>query len=395
MITSQAPTTEPAKQPRTDAIRVGFVLHKMQVAGAEVLVAEMIRRLAGAIEPTVLCLDSVGRLGEQLIDEGVEVVALGRREGIDRTLPARLAGASAERGVQVWHAHQYTPFFYCALAKRHSPQVKLVFTEHGRHYPDVVGWKRHWANRLWFGRQADAVTACCGFAADAIVQTEGIRSREVRVVPNGIDADRFGGSLSAEARRGLRAELGLDERLQYVVTPARFHPVKDHPTLVKAFATVARSRDDARLLLLGEGPERERVERLVAELGLVDRVQFWGVRSDVDRVLAAADLFALSSVSEAASITILEAMASQLPIVATRVGGTPELVRDGVDGLLTPRGDAPALAYAILRLLSDPASAERMGRAGRERVLDRFGLDQAVEAYSAVFRETLGGAPKN
>lgn len=392
VIPSPNPTERPPAPPRTDAMRIGFVMHKMQVAGAEVLVAELIRRLGDQVEPTVFCLDGVGQLGEQLIEEGVAVQTLGRCEGIDRALPGRLADAARERGVQLLHAHQYTPFFYAALAKRRLPGTKLVFTEHGRHYPDVVSWKRRLANRAWLRRKADAVTACCGFAADAIVHNEGFRGGSVGVIPNGIDTTRFDALPNTDDRHELRRGLGLADELRYLVTPARFHPVKDHPTLLAAFAKAAARRPDARLLLLGDGPERRRMERLAQELGIADAVQFWGVRSDVDRVLAAADLFALSSVSEAASVTILEAMASEKPIVATGVGGTPELVRHGVDGLLTPRGDAAAMADSIVRLLDDPALAQQMGQSGRLRVLEYFRLDQAVDAYAALFRQQLGVA---
>lgn len=375
---------------RAPRLKIGFVMHKMQVAGAEVLVAEIIRRLRDEITPTILCLDGVGELGEQLQDEGVEVLNLERRPGIDRSAPGRIRDITDRRGLQVLHAHQYTPFFYSALACRLAKRpLRLVFTEHGRHYPDVVGWKRRLANRFWLARKADATTACCEFAADAVRRKDGFSQNSVLVVPNGIDIDRFRLPESVEERKAMRASIGLDDNLKYVVTPARFHPVKDHATLVQAFARVVAARDDARLLLLGDGEERPAVERLVTELGIASRVHFLGVRNDVEKFLAAADVFALSSLSEAASVTILEAMACQRPVVATRVGGTPELVRDGVDGLLTPRQDSEGLAQSLLRLLSDDALAEKMGRSGRERVLERFRLDQAVDAYLGIYRQLV------
>ncbi len=147
----------------------------------------------------------------------------------------------------------------------------------------------------------------------------------------------------------------------YLACVARFHPVKDHATLLRAFAAVAAARDNVDLLLVGDGPLRGELERLTRQLGIQSRVRFLGVRSDVPDLLRAVDLFTLTSVSEAASLTLLEAMASFLPVVVTAVGGNPEIVRHEKEGLLVPRADAPATAAALLRLLGDPVTAGRHG----------------------------------
>jgi glycosyltransferase involved in cell wall biosynthesis len=142
---------------------------------------------------------------------------------------------------------------------------------------------------------------------------------------------------------------------------------------------------------VGDGPLRGDLERQAQGLGLTGRVRFLGVRSDVPDVLQAADIFALLSVSEAASLTLLEALASRLPAVVTAVGGNPEIVRDGREGLLVPRGDAAAAASALLRLLDDPGTAGRLGEAGRARVEERYRLDGTVGAYWRLYQR-LGGA---
>ena len=260
------------------------------------------------------------------------------------------------------HAHQYTPFFYAALAKswiRRRP--RLIFTEHGRHYPDIVSRLRRAANRLVLHRLANAVNACCAFSAESLHRVDGFPARRVDVIENGIDLSRYG---PAADRAELRVRLGLDPGRRYVAMVARFHPVKDHAMLLDAFAAVAAARPDVDLLLVGDGPLRGDLESSVDHLGIRGRVRFLGVRSDVAEVLRAVDLFALTSVSEAASLTLLEAMASRLPVVVTAVGGNPEIVRNGVEGLLVPRGDAAAAAVALLRLLNDPAAAAAMGAAG-------------------------------
>jgi len=368
---------------RTTPIRVGFVLHVMQVAGAEVLVAETIRRLGSRIEPAIFCLDAVGALGERLQREGVPVLAYGRRAGLDLGVSRRLATDIRARKIEVLHAHQYTPFFYGALAARLCrPRPRVIFTEHGRHYPDVVSPRRQFINRWLFDRLADQVNAVCAFSADSLASKDGFRRDRIEVIPNGIDVDRYVAVADPGATRG---RLGLDPARKYVACVARFHPVKDHHTLVRAFGEVARVRPDTDLLLAGDGPLRPNLEAQVASLGLQARVRFLGVRDDVADILQVVDAFALTSLSEASSITLLEAMAAARPVVVTAVGGNPEFVRDGTDGLLAPRGDASAVAGALLRVLGDEGLARRLGASAAARVREQYVLDQTLARYGALY----------
>jgi glycosyltransferase involved in cell wall biosynthesis len=365
-------------------LRVGFVLHTMQIAGAEVLVAETIRRLGKRIEPVVLCLDQVGALGERMLDEGVPVIAFNRRPGIDVQLVRCMARTIRERQLDVVHAHQYTPFFYSALGAVASfARPRVIFTEHGRHYPDVVSGKRRVVNRLVFDRLASDINAVCAFSADSLVALDGFRGGRVEVIENGVDLPRY---QPAGDRAALKRRLGLDANRRYIVCIARFHPVKDHRTLLQAFALLASDAPDVDLLLAGDGPLRADLEQLANDFGIASRVRFLGVRDDVPDLLAIAEVFALTSVSEAASITLLEAMGSRVPVVVTAVGGNPEIVRDGVDGLLAPRGDAPAIAAAILKLLETPELAQRLAGSAAERVKTSYSLDRTIGRYYALYR---------
>lgn len=364
-------------------MRVAFVLHVMQVAGAEVLVREFIRRLGPRIVPHVYCLDAVGPIGEELIASGVPVVAFGRQPGLDWRLVGRMADRMRADRIEVVHAHQYTPFFYSSLAARRSGlRPRVVFTEHGRHYPDVVPWKRRLANRLFFDRLADDITAVCQFSADALARKDGFVRQAIQVIPNGIDAHEYD---STEDQHAVRARLGLDPARRYVIIVARFHPVKDHATLIRAFRPVADRHDDVDLLLVGDGPLRPDIERQVSDLRLTGRVRLAGVQSNVPDWLRASDIFVLSSVSEAASVTLLEAMACGLPVVVSAVGGNPEIVRDEVDGLHVPRGDDAGFARAFIHLLEHPDVRARMGQSGAARVRRHFLMNTAVERYAALF----------
>lgn len=365
-------------------IRVGFVVHVMQVAGAEVLIEETIRRLGRAIEPTIFCLDAVGTIGERLQAAGVPVVVLGRKKGRDLRLAGRMAKEIADRRVQVVHAHQYTPFFYAALAKACSGGAfRLIQTEHGRHYPDIVSPMRRAVNRVALDGLADAINACCEFSGKALSRIDGFTGNRVEVIDNGVELSRYDPTVDPlEAKR----RLGWPVDRRTVVCVARFHPVKDHAMLVRGFALVAKRHADVDLMLAGEGERRPMLEALASELGVTDRIKFLGVRRDVPALLAAADLFALTSVSEAASLTLMEAMASARPSVVTNVGGNPELIRDGLDGLLVPRGDHVACANAMEQLLADPKRAKEMGLNARRRAEERFNLETTVQKYFDLYQ---------
>jgi glycosyltransferase involved in cell wall biosynthesis len=370
-------------------VRVAFVVHVMQVAGAEVLVRETIHRLGRRIEPTIFCLDAIGTIGEELRLEGVPVVCLERRNhGRDFGVSRRMARELLDRRVEVVHAHQYTPFFYAALAKPLAGfSFRLIQTEHGRHYPDLVSPLRRAANRLVFDRLADAVNACCLASARAMNRLDGFRGHRIEIIDNGIELPRYS---PAEPRTDLRRRLGLDPQRRFIACVARFHPVKDHPMLIRAMARVAAELPDVDLLLAGDGPDRTLLEDLCRELRIADRVRFLGVRKDVPDVLLASDLFALTSETEAASLTLMEAMACGLPVVVTDVGGNPELVRPGRDGLLVPRGDDAACARALLAILRDPSLARRFGDSGRERAAERFDIDRTISRYHQLYRRLSG-----
>jgi len=362
----------------TSAIGVGFVVHVMQMAGAERLVVETIRRLGSRIRPTVFCLDGQGSLGAELERGGIDVVVLGRRPGLDLGVGIRLAQEIRRRQVHVVHAHQYTPFFYAALAKlRPGCRFKLILTEHGRHYPDLVSIKRRLGNRLLLARLADRINAVCAFSADALAVKDGFPRDRIETISNGIDLAEYDEASAAT---------GLPPGRRFITTIARFHPVKDHATLIRAFAKIAGRFPDVDLLLAGEGPLKHDLESLAATLKVTDRVRFLGVRRDVPALLKATTVFALTSVSEGASLTVLEAMAAARPIVLTDVGGNPELVRQGVDGVLAPRGDVDGIAQAFASLLSDSTLAGRLGESASQRVRREFLLDRTIERYYELYR---------
>jgi glycosyltransferase involved in cell wall biosynthesis len=374
-----------------------LLVHGLPVGGTEMMVCHLARRLrVEGHDVAIGCLDLVGELGLGLEAEGFPVELYGRKPGLDLGLPGRIARAVKRRAFDVVHAHQYTCFFYGVLAKMLTG-APLVFTEHGRFYPDRPSVKRRVFNFL-FSRRADRVTAVSNGVKESLRRIEGFAADRIEVVYNGIDVDRL--ARSAAAAKGVaRSRFGVPPLAKVVGTVGRLDPIKNHALLLHAFAAVARRMDDALLLIAGEGPELDRLRALSASLDIEGRVRFLGKRSDIDQVLAALDVFALSSFSEGTPMTLIEAMAASVPIVSTAVGGVPEIVRDGVEGLLvsgTPsdltRGDreneyVDRYAAALIRALTDPACAAELARHALARAKSDFSLDAIAERYVAIYRQ--------
>jgi glycosyltransferase involved in cell wall biosynthesis len=371
---------------------IAHVLHRLYFAGAEVLAAALARDLRERYRFVFICLDDTGPLGEQLKDEGYVVINLYRRPGVDLHVAHRMKQYAYQHDALLLHAHQYTPFFYAAMSRwfvgalRGRP--KILFTEHGRHYPDYRRAKRVLANRLLF-RPHDRINAVGNHIRNLLVSNEGLAPERIDVIYNGIDPDQFALSRDPAVRAVVRQELGLQPNQPVVMQVARFHPVKDHETGIRAMAHVAQRLPEAVLVLVGDGDERGACEALVRNLDIENNVKFLGVRTDVPRLMSAADVFMLSSLSEGISVTLLEAMAARLPIATTDVGGNPEVVAHNDSGLLSPRGDAQKLGEHLTRLLGDPALRQTMGAAGHVRLLAQFTQQQMHDGYAKVYDEML------
>jgi L-malate glycosyltransferase len=285
------------------------------------------------------------------------------------------------------HAHQYTPFFYGAvgrwLGRRTLP---VLFTEHGRHFPDVPRRRRMVANRFLLGR-CDRVVGVGQAVRRALIENEGIAADRVGVVYNGIPLERF--EEPPGTRAAVRAELGIEPDVFVAILVGRLDYLKDHATAIRAWHEVARERPDAVLLLVGEGPERAGIEAEIQSLGLGNRVRLLGLRTDVPRLLAAADVGLLTSISEGIPLTLIEAMATGLPVVSTDVGGVREIVVEDETGLLAPAGNHEELARHLIALASDPDRRTALGRQGKKRAHAVFSERTMHEHYRQIYDDLL------
>jgi glycosyltransferase involved in cell wall biosynthesis len=367
------------------APRVLQVVLSLDTGGTERLVIQICTKLQHRFGMAVCCLDSPGALARELTGRGIEVAALHRDTGFRPSLGQRIAEAAQRHRATIIHCHQYSPFVYGLIARLYRPALKLVFTEHGRHSDAPPSLKRRLVNPL-LGRLPGSLHSVSGALRDSMV-AEGFPSRRIDVIHNGVDP---GPRPTPVDRRNARHLLQVADDAFVIGTVARLDPVKDLDALIEAFVQVRSHDPRSVLVIVGDGPQRRRLERAADDLGVASAVRFLGDRRDVRRLLPGFDLFANSSISEGVSLTILEAMAAELPLVATAVGGTPEVVRHGVTGVLVPARQPGALADAMIALSASPERRHALGVVARLSVEERFAIDGMVERYASVYERLAG-----
>jgi glycosyltransferase involved in cell wall biosynthesis len=367
--------------------RVLQVVLSLAPGGTEHLVIELCRRLGQNFDVAVCCLEDEGAWAAGLRQSGIDVVALERPQGFRPHVGRQIAQLAADRGATLLHCHQYSPFVYGRIAKLWKPGLKLVYTEHGRLSDAPPPWKRRMVNPV-LAQGGGAIVAVSHDLREYMLAARFPRAG-VRVIHNGINV---GPSPSMADRRHARHLLGIDPDTFVVATVARLDPVKDLQTLLEAFAKVRQEVPRSRLLVIGEGPERAALADRAMRPDLAGSVEFAGLRSDVRDLLPAADVYANSSISEGVSVTILEAMAAGIPVVATAAGGTPEVLTDGEVGVLVPRRDAARLSDAIVALSRDRSTRLAIGVAGRRRLESSFTIERMVSDYQHLYQQVLGSA---
>ena len=300
---------------------------------------------------------------------------------------SKLAEVVEEFRIDLVHAHYAIPHAAAAVMARDmvrcAPPV-VVTTLHGTDVT-LVGLDRAYLRTTQYSiERSDGVTAVSRYLADYTVNEMGA-AQDVRVVPNMVDHTRFRPRALPELRLRYAHP---DERL--IVHVSNFRPVKRTQDVVRIFERVAKV--GARLLMIGDGPDRPAAVALAAELGLGGRVSFLGSFPRIEELLAVSDLFLLPSSQESFGLAALEAMASGVPVVASRVGGLPEVVVDGETGILCELGDANGMAEAAVRLLTDGALHQKFAEAARRRALETFSETQVMPLYEKVYEAALGAA---
>ena len=364
---------------------ISTVLHLSSSSGAGGAESVM-ARLAAGLDPSryrsVACLFRDGWLRERCEQSGIETHIVGITGKLDLRWLRTFTRLLRQHDVTLIHAHEFGANTYGALAAR-MLGIPLVATVHGRHYYADC------ASRRLAYRLVSHIATMVAVSEDVkrfLVRTTGAAERRIQVVHNGIGrpaplpADEVG-------RRRLALGIGPGERIVGVV--GSLYGVKGHRYLLEAAPRILEVWPSTTFFIVGTGAGEAELKAQAKRLGLDGRVRFLGFREDVEALLSLFDVFALPSLSEGLSIALLEAMAAGKPVVATNVGGNPELIIDGETGLLVPPRDARALAAGIGSLLGDAAEARRLSENGLDRVKRYFGVETMIESYQAVYERAL------
>ncbi len=358
-------------------IDVVHLVSSVHIGGQEMVILNLARFADRTrFRSRVLCLHELGELESRFRDVGVEVEVLSSPSGGARVALGQLVRRLRHLRPSVLHTHNPAPLRVGAAARILARVPVLVHSKHGRNY--VAGEHLPSVLTRLASQVSDMVVAVSNDAADFARLYDSVREHHLRVIHNGIDVAAFE---SAPRPRGNDPPRGI--------CVARLNTVKDIPTLIEATRRIVNAEPRFTLDLVGDGPERARIEQLVRELHLEHAVNLLGFRDDVRERLGQAHVFLLSSISEGISLTLLEAMAAGIPVVATDVGGNSEVIVSEETGLLVPPSNPVALANATLRILRDPELAARCSIAGKFRVARSFSVRAMVTAYEALYDELL------
>ncbi len=368
--------------PGADRVRVVQVMATGTNGGAQEHVLNLVSRLDPEFYDVSVVSLSSGSAVRKLQRAGIDVTVIDDPDDVIAT--ATLAAHLADLRADVIHNHMFR-------AEIVGTKAAIALGEAGHRRPWVISTVH--SSRVRSSEDQEALRGLApqinhlitvSQAIDAKVEDEGRTGTPRSLIYNGIDLERYD---HQEACCTLREEYGMDADAEIVGVVGRLELEKGHPTLLEAWPLVLDRVPCAYLLIVGEGSRLDALHDIVRELGLERHVVFTGRRDDIPAVTAAFDVAVLPSYREAQGLTILEAMALSRPVVASSVGGIPEMIQDGVNGLLVPPNDPPALADAIVRLLQNHQLADMLGRAGHATVHDRFCIQLMVNAVQELYDE--------
>lgn len=365
---------------------VVHVIDQLPPDGAERLLADVLRHRSANYRFSVVCLIRGGQLEQEIRNMGVPVVVLGRSGKYSLGLLWRLIRWLRRERADIVHTHLFTADAYGRVAARFAGARGVYTTVHSTNI---------WKGRLhrtvdwllaWVSTRVIAVSA---IVAQVLRNHGHIPASRVVVIENGIDLLRFSGATS----EGVRAEFDVPDAVPLIGLVGRLHPAKGHADLLCALAQLNTEGIMLRSLLVGSGELHDEIAADVERRGLQGQVILTGQRADVPRLLAALDVLVMPSRWEGLPITLLEAMAMGKPVVATKVGGIPDVVTDGQEGLLVPAGDVESLTNALRRMLTDAGLRQRCGESARATLLARYDVRRTAQAYESLYAMCLGLPP--
>jgi len=365
-------------------ISIAQVVLSLEIGGMETVIANIARNIdQDVFRLIVICLKKIGSIGHELQEEGFKVIQIKRMaKKISFLYPKRLVDTLRHEKVDIVHSHSGC-WHKAAIAGKYSRVKGIIYTEHGRLVPDnnsVIMLDRI------VSRLTDYIVPVSLDLSEYLKEVVRLNHGKIHRIENGIDTSKF---YPREKNKELMEELRISEDVFIIGNIARLAPVKDHVTLIKAFDIARKTYPNMRLVIVGDGPEKSNLEALINELNLSENVMLLGFRRDIREMFSIVDMFVLSSISEGTSITILEAMAAGKPVIATNVGGTPNLVEDGKTGFLVSPSEPVLLGRKIIELINNKEIAKQMGLKARKVVQTNFSVERMTKKYVSLYLDLI------
>ena len=357
------------------------LIYSLRIGGSEKLALDISSNFdPDRFRPSICALDMDGDLAQELDRMKITHYVL-YREGVEFDIFRRLYRLIKDNRISLVHTHHFTQLFYAALPARLAG-ARIIHTEH-----EFFSFTRSRFSRVMIRsllRLCDQMTVVGPEVADYFTRTIGIPRERVMVVPNAVDITKFDCD-----RKAAREELGLSPHEVVIGTVGRLAPEKDQTTLLEAFRKIKGEHPPVRLVIVGDGRMSEELKSHANRIGVFDRTLFLGYRRDIPKLLAAMDIFVLSSIREGLPISLIEAMAARKPVVSSDIGSVKDLVKNGQNGILVPPGDATAFGVVLERLIESSELRERLGEAGRCTVEASFSLPAMIQTYESLYCSAL------
>ena len=367
--------------------RVMYLAHTLAVGGAEEMILNLVRHLPPEFERAVMCIDQPGPIGAEIENTGTPFRSLGLRPGILRPFDVvRLQHRIQEWQPTIVHTFLLTASLYGRFAAMLARVPIVIGTEVNVYQKKQLA---HRAAEKWLMRHTDAVVASAGSVRDFYIDQIDADPEKVLVIYNAVDWSQLAATVT---RAELRAEVGVPVDVPVAGIIARLTEQKAHGVLLDAIAS-RPELSALHVIAVGDGDLRDALRRRAEQLGLSQRVQFVGARRDLGNILNAVDMFVMPSLWEGLPLSLVLAMGAGLPVIASRVAGIPEVVEDGVSGVLVEPGNGAELAAAMVRILFDDELRARLGQQARAFVRPRFGVDGFIASTTALYDRLL--AAKN
>ena len=358
------------------------VIESLEFGGAEKVVVHLANRLSEDNTVSICLTKRKGELLEEL-NNNINVYCLHSPEGNNFSLPQQIRDLINNHKVDILHSHDWGVYLESVLAVKKSKNTAMVHTVHGPYmsYPQGIKssikiWLRHLLEKK-LSKHVCKIVSVSNSIKDYISQDIGIKLNKLQTIHNGIN-DISDNNLAKNNNDIVR-----------FVTTGRLAKIKNHALMIMAIKKVIDKNPNIKLTIIGDGPEREAIEKAIADLQLENYIELLGFRTDVKELLKQHDVFLMSSEYEGISIALLEAMSLSMPAIATRVGGIPETIMHNKTGLLVSSGDVEGYTNAILQIIEKPERIEGMGKQARELFLKEYHEDVVLEQYRSLYKQCL------